>query len=1555
MAVKIVATVAARVRPDFDGFEAELRAKLQEFEQRNQLHLKADLDLETKGAEQHLKEFQESASQDDLNLDVDVDTEGATEHLDEFSAAHERNDIHYNVDADTERARAALAALSAETRGNDDLIEFDVDSKSLASVRAAIASVDKQVAKRREVRIHVNPDETSIALAKAELEDLERSLTSKNATIDFQVDRSSITSVRAQIAALDKELSRRRVETVTVRADTASLQAELKQAQAAVDQMTRHRKLQIDVDDTSLASLKSELAAIDSELSRRRSKTVDLDLDTGELEAKLSEVESEVDALTRHRALQLGVDPSSVASLKGELAAIDKELSRRRQIDVDLDLDTADLERMRAEVDSAVRDRTMNIDVDVDSGASLKAALAKIDAEISRRRAVKINLNVDDAELAEVRARLDEVARNRHVDVNADVDTDTKGASAKMDAWRKLQSSKSVNQNIFLNDGGLFGTYGRRIAILSGLVALIIPQTAALASELWAVGVAAAAITPAGIMAVAAGIGVVTAAWKGLGASAAPAAKEMNSSIADLKKTFTGFQKTLQQNYFSEFADSFRDAVKGMAKQAQEGLGEIATAAGKMTDAVVVGFSKGMGANGMTVLLGNIAKGFTALSPGIERTVQGLTELGVSGSKYLVLIEQHLGNIGVRFGNWLSQVSDDKVLSRVWSNAAAAMEDFSSIVSSSLSIIKSTFAGLASSGDGLQPLVDLMKSLADMMGGTMQPILSSFSSAMNAVFEAVGPVVDAFMEMLSPALVEAFNLFTDLTDVVRVRLPQAMKGATSGFSDFGQSLNQMRPYFEDIARRLTDAFGSLAKLFGSVLGAAVRALIPLLAKLLDAVVPLIKKFTDWFTDLPAQTQESIVKFVVFGAMAGAVLKSIAGFFAPVIGGLVGLVTKAGGVGPAFEGIAGTLSKILPAVGIIGGIAGAFVGVVAASKDFRNALLDGLKDVWNGFKDFAAGVAAVLQPVGDLLGSVFKDFGDTTAPLLKMVLQGVGDAFSYLGSTLKIVGAVLKPLLAIIGGLIKVALIPLKAAIEKITGTKLGDWIQDGAKNFSKFADAVSDVASKVTPIITDIMNVVVDMVTAVFDLLTGDWKGAWKAMGSVVDDAKKTVSDTGKAIPKELVTNLVHGLEDRIGDVQAWFAKLPENIISWVKSLPQSMLKIGSDTIGGFFDGLDPAWEKVTSWFGEVPAKIQTAFGDLLGVGKTKAGDLWGGFLGGLAEAWNTVVAWFASLPTNIGAAFGDLFGTGSAKAGELWSGFTAGLVTAWETVVTWFQSLPQMISDGIGDLFAGGTTKGGDIIGGILDGATTIFSSLLAPWLGGLPGLVLSNVGDFLGTLWQKGSDLITGFFKGVQAIWTTVVGWLQGLPGNAGSAVGYMGGVLLSAGGLLIQGFKNGIDSIWPSVSSFLGGIPGKVVSAVGNVGSLLENAGSSIMGGFLRGLRSMWGNIQSFVGDIAGWIAAHKGPLSYDARLLIPHGKAIMSSLKEGLQVGFKPVATYVSGVAPALQALVSGGFEGTAAGPTLGGNSGNWTGDVNIYPQQGDGYVLAKTIGPAVASGAVWRGL
>lgn len=91
-------------------------------------------------------------------------------------------------------------------------------------------------------------------------------------------------------------------------------------------------------------------------------------------------------------------------------------------------------------------------------------------------------------------------------------------------------------------------------------------------------------------------------------------------------------------------------------------------------------------------------------------------------------------------------------------------------------------------------------------------------------------------------------------------------------------------------------------------------------------------------------------------------------------------------------------------------------------------------------------------------------------------------------------------------------------------------------------------------------------------------------------------------------------------------------------------------------------------------------------------------------------------------------------------------------------------------------------------------------------------------------------------------------------------------------------------------------------------LSAQGSAIMSSLLSGLSSMLPNVIGFAAGIAGQIAAVKGPLSYDRKLLIPAGKAIMEGLHKGLKNNFGSIISLVSRMAP----QIAQGLEGSSVG-------------------------------------------
>lgn len=161
-----------------------------------------------------------------------------------------------------------------------------------------------------------------------------------------------------------------------------------------------------------------------------------------------------------------------------------------------------------------------------------------------------------------------------------------------------------------------------------------------------------------------------------------------------------------------------------------------------------------------------------------------------------------------------------------------------------------------------------------------------------------------------------------------------------------------------------------------------------------------------------------------------------------------------------------------------------------------------------------------------------------------------------------------------------------------------------------------------------------------------------------------------------------------------------------------------------------------------------------------------------------------------------------------------------------------------------------------------------------------INNVSQIPGKVGEAVNGIITWF----QELPGKIADFLNQVISDLGAWVSDVGNKAMEAGQQFLESIQDGFNSAVEWVTS----IPGKIVDALGNLGSLLWDAGSSIINGLWEGMKSTVGGLFDWVGGIAGQIASLKGPLPYDAKLLIPNGMAIMSSLERGLREGWPMVA-------------------------------------------------------------------
>lgn len=202
---------------------------------------------------------------------------------------------------------------------------------------------------------------------------------------------------------------------------------------------------------------------------------------------------------------------------------------------------------------------------------------------------------------------------------------------------------------------------------------------------------------------------------------------------------------------------------------------------------------------------------------------------------------------------------------------------------------------------------------------------------------------------------------------------------------------------------------------------------------------------------------------------------------------------------------------------------------------------------------------------------------------------------------------------------------------------------------------------------------------------------------------------------------------------------------------------------------------------------------------------------------------------------------------------------------------------------------------------------------IGALVGLVVAVIAywDEIVAWWnsgleQMGIDTERGW-QGVLDWWNEGMGSMQQQAKDGLAAIGrWWSEGWASMGQQLSEAWESFTTSTAEGIANvvtFFVELPGRILEALGDLGGLLMEAGASIMGGFLNGLKSKWGEVKDFVGGIASWIAANKGPISYDRTLLVPAGLAIMGGFNKALRKGMEAVKATVRSVAPMIQRAMS----------------------------------------------------
>lgn len=522
------------------------------------------------------------------------------------------------------------------------------------------------------------------------------------------------------------------------------------------------------------------------------------------------------------------------------------------------------------------------------------------------------------------------------------------------------------------------------------------------------------------------------------------------------------------------------------------------------------------------------------------------------------------------------------------------------------------------------------------------------------------------------------------------------------------------------------------------------------------------------------------------------------------------------------------------------------GIGTSFANLKNAVVKNMANMMSainkGFKQ--AGFGSIAQVLDSLKGSINSTF-QTIAPVVTsattVILKSLKGLFSFINANKNWLGPLAKGLIGI--------------SIFGKTATTIGGI----AKSFKELGGVIG-IFTKVFPSLATGIKIIVSLgkASTYVRIFQSAMFGIGKAVVSVIavgskvfdifmkmGRALKAVGVALKALGALMTNNpfgiMIAAIAAVVGVLIYFFTQtktgraLWQSFITWLSGVWQSLVGIAT-----------------TVWNG-ISNTITTC------VNIVKA-------------AWQGIVEFFTTLWTGI-----------VNIATTIWNG----LITVFTTIVTVIETVWQGISTFFTTLWTNIVTIATTIWNMIVMVVTTVVTTVQAAW---------SGFSAFMDSLWNGIVAVASGVWNGLVAVisgvWNTIVSVINGAISIVRSVIssGFNGAKAIVQGAM--NAMRSVISSIWNAIKGvFRAGV--NFIRSVVHVD--LSGQGRAIMNSFFNGLKSVWNSIKSFISHIAGWIKAHKGPISYDRKLLIPAGRAIMEGLNSGLTEQFANVKSNVSTMA------------------------------------------------------------
>lgn len=755
-------------------------------------------------------------------------------------------------------------------------------------------------------------------------------------------------------------------------------------------------------------------------------------------------------------------------------------------------------------------------------------------------------------------------------------------------------------------------------------------------------------------------------------------------------------------------------------------------------------------------------------------------------------------------------------------------------------------------------------------------VVSAVVAKFNELKAKAQPALDFIKNALGKFNVGAFapliggiGLFiTSLMKLKGIKIPNPFSKFKPTFPKIPNPFTGLANMAKAASSAVKNAFSGLGKAIGSAfkgIGTAISTVFQGIARAISMLNPA--GVASFAMGLAAVTA-ALVALSAMQSMVLPFLQGLADIFVQLVGGTLqafasALVTLA----PVMTTIAQALSMLSPLVvafGIAFSMAATAVG--GAIAQIVTALAGGVAQIIAAITPIVAIISSTFLQVVTVITNAFVQIVQAIAPFIPNITQMFTTIATVVANAIVQIVQALAPFIPAVTQMV-VALAPV----------------------LSQIVSAFNNLVSQISPIIDSITNL---------------FKTLGEQISSILESAGSIVESFGSAIRN--VLDGIAGIFDSIGNAAKNAGLGVKYMAEGIKILVDLNLADLVGTLAAVATGLAAI---AASGIGSAGPGLQAA-----GMGMqmmATSAQMASVAIQMLPTALTTLSASLGTLPAMMTMAGTAMMTFATSAQSSVMSLMAIGAtITQFASMLMIIEPSATVASAGLAT-FNGQANAAGSAMQRLGSASTTTLAQVTALGAGIMSSMAgataaISNAGTQMTTaIRSAGTQMVTITQSTMNQMKSAVLNGMTAIVSAVRNGGSQMVSAWQSAGQQMVSSTQNTVNSMNSSLRN------------VGSGVNLYSN-GTALMAGLKSGIDAGWAQITASVSSMAQWIKDHKGPVSYDKRLLVDNGLAIMFGLNRGISSGWQEVKSNVSSMAGQLSELVQTGLDGSFDLPNMAAN-------------------------------------